>query len=194
MKYILCCGTCGDPPRQLTVINGEPLVERTIRLLWDNGVRDIVISSMEHAFDKYGRLEYDSSGGWINCFAPMEEPACYIFGDVFFSYKAIETIVNTETDSIEFFASAPPFADNYPKAWAEPFAFKVADQKRFREAIEKTRELWQQGQFKRHPIAWELWQVIKGTPLNEIDYTNYTVINDYTCDVDYPGDEKQWIF
>ena len=194
MKYILCCGTCGNPPRQLTVINGEPLVERTIRLLWDNGVRDIVISSMEHAFDKYGRLAYDSSGAWINCFAPMDEPVCYVFGDVFFSYKAIETIVNTETDSIEFFASAPPFADNYPKRWAEPFAFKVVDQKRFREAIEKTRELWQQGQFKRHPIAWELWQVIKGTPLNEIDYTNYTVINDYTCDIDYPGDEKQWIF
>ena len=31
---------------------------------------------------------------------------------------------------------------------------------------------------------WELWQIIKGTPFNKIDYTNYTVINDYTCDVD----------
>lgn len=192
MKYIICCGTTGDPPRQLTVINGEPLVERTIRLLWDNGVRDIVISSMEHAFDKYGRLEYDSSGIWVNCFPPMDGPACYIFGDVFFSYKAIETIVNTQTDSIEFFASAPPFAENYPKGWAEPFAFKVADQKRFREAIEKTKELYYQGKLKR-AISWELWQVIKGTPLNEI-VTNYTVINDYTCDVDDQEDAKQWIF
>jgi hypothetical protein len=193
MKYILCCGTCGDPPRQLTEINGEIILERTIRLLRKNGVEDIEVTSMNPAFDKYGRRPYDSSGAWINCFEPMEEPVCYVFGDVFFSYKAVETIVNTETDSIEFFASAPPFAENYPKKWAEPFAFKVVDQKRFREAIEKTRQLWQQGCFKRNPLAWELWQVIKGTELNKIE-TNYTVINDYSCDVDFPGDEKQWIF
>jgi len=31
---------------------------------------------------------------------------------------------------------------------------------------------------------WELWQVIKDTPLNKINYKNYTVINDYTCDID----------
>ena len=26
----------------------------------------------------------------------------------------------------------------------------------------------------------------EGTPLNKVDYTNYTVINDYTCDIDEP--------
>ena len=35
---------------------------------------------------------------------------------------------------------------------------------------------------------WELWQVIQATPLNHIDYSNYTVINDYTCDIDCPED------
>ena len=44
------------------------------------------------------------------------------------------------------------------------------------------------GYFARRAIAWELWQVIKGTPLNVIDYTNYTVINDWTCDIDEPED------
>ena len=45
--------------------------------------------------------------------------------------------------------------------------------------------------FDRHPIAWELWQVIKNTELNKIDYSNYTVINDYTCDIDKPEDAEK---
>lgn len=191
MKYILMAGTTGNPIRQLTKINGEIILERTIRLLKENGVEDIAVTSMNPAFDKYNRIAYDSSGLWVNCFLPVYDPCCYIMGDVYFSPEAIKTIVNTETDTIEFFASAPPFAENYPKRWAEPFAFKVVDQKRFREAIEKTKELYNSGYLHRC-IAWELWQVIKGTELNKIDYTNYTVINDYSCDIDYPGDEKQW--
>lgn len=194
MKYIIMCGTTGNPIRQLTEINGEIILERTIKLLKENGVKDIAVTSINPAFDKYNRIEYDSSGMWINCFYPMEEPCCYIMGDVYFSPKAIKTIVKTKTDSIEFFASAPPFAEEYPKRWAEPFAFKVVDQEKLREAIEETRWYWENGYFNRHPIAWELWQVIKGTALNKIDYTNYTVINDYSCDIDYPGDEKQWKF
>jgi len=188
MKYILMAGTSYNPPRQLTKINGEIIIERTIRLLKENGVEEIEVSSKNPVFDKYNRRDYDSSGLWVNCFPPMDEPCCYIMGDVYFSPEAIKTIVETETDSIEFFASAPPFAPEYPKRWAEPFAFKVVDQKRLREAVEETKRLREQGCFNRHPIAWELWQVIKGTELNKIDYTNYTVINDYSCDIDYPED------
>ena len=46
--------------------------------------------------------------------------------------------------------------------------------------------------FIRHPIAWELWQIIKQTPINYIDYKNYTVINDYTCDIDWEDQQNQW--
>ena len=81
-----------------------------------------------------------------------------------------------------------PFSPKYTKPWAEPFAFKVEDTTRFFKAIEQTIELDKQGMFKRQPVSWELWQVIKGTPLNKVDYTNYTVINDYTCDVDHARD------
>ena len=192
MRYIILAGTSYDPPRQLTVVRGEVLIERTIRLLKENGVEDIVISSPNPAFDKYGRLDYDGRASWMHCFPPIEEPTCFVFGDVYFSPEAIKKIVETETDTIEFFASAPPFAPGYPKRWAEPFAFKVCDVEHFKWAVEKTKE--NRHLFRRPPIAWELWQVIKGTPINHIDYTNYTVINDYTCDVDEPEDADQWKF
>ena len=205
MKYVIMCGGSydkWDTPKHLTELKGEPLVARTIRLLKENGATDIAISSNNELFEQFGvpvlkhenpyrlPLEGRATSPWLDAFYPMEEPVCYIFGDVVFSPDAIKTIVSTDTDSIEFFASAKPLPDIYPKHWAEPFAFKVKDTRRFFEAIEVTKQYDEQGLFKRQPVSWELWQVIKGTPLNRVDYTNYTVINDYTCDIDCPEDIK----
>ena len=108
-------------------------------------------------------------------------------GDVVFSRNAIKKIIETKTDDVAFFASAPPFSFQYIKPYAEPFAFKVVNQKHFRKAIEFVKANESTGIFERRPIAWELWQVIKGTPINQI-LTNYTVINDFTCDIDRPRD------
>lgn len=201
MKYIIMCGgkyRRWQTPRHLIEFEGEPLVQRTIRLLRECGVKDIAISSNDWRFDKFGvpLLVHDNSydvrgyndfdGYWVDAFYPTQEPTCYVFGDVLFSPEAIEKIVNTDTDDIQFFASKPPFTKLYSKMWAEPFALKVVNTGHLRQAIEQTKDLQDADAFVRKPIMWELWQVIKGTPLNVIDYTNYAVINDYTCDIDNP--------
>jgi len=203
MKYIIMCGGTyrqWDRPRQLTVVDFEPLVARTIRLLRENGIEDIAISSDNPVFEQFGLpvLRHDNSydttgynnftGYWCDAFYPTDEPTCYIFGDVVFSPEAIRTIVDTETDDIEFFASAPPFAEEYPKRWAEPFALKVINTEHLKHAVSLTKQYDDQGLFRRKPIMWELWQVIQGAPLNHIDYNSYTVINDYTCDIDDPDE------
>ncbi len=196
MQYIIMCGGNDlqhwDIPRQLSIVNGEPIVARTIRLLKECGATDISISSNNSGFDDFGvpvihhKNTYKAGGMWIEAFYPTDDPACYLMGDVVFSPEAIKKIVETETDDIEFFASAPPFHKDYFKPYGEPFAFKVVNQPHFKQALSKVREI--RSQFRREPLAWELWQVIKGTPINHIDFTNYTVINDYTCDVDHVRD------
>ena len=198
MKYIIMCGgdyTEWDTPKHLLEVLGEPIVMRTIRLLRENGIEDISISSNNPAFDDIGvpvlrhknkylsRGYNDCDGHWCNAFYPTYEPTCYIFGDVIFSPEAIRTIVETETDDIELFGSAPPFAEIYPKPYIEPFALKVMNTNRLRKAIAKTKEFAAAGRFRREPIMWELWQVIKDTRLNRT-INNYTAINDYTCDID----------
>ncbi|MBQ2605750.1 MAG: hypothetical protein II585_02700, partial [Clostridiales bacterium] len=176
-------------------------VARTIRLLQENGVDDIAISATDPRFNYFGvpvlshENRFDVRADhtvdcWVSAFYPTSEPACYIMGDVVFSPRAIKTIVETPTDSIEFFASAKPLPPIYPKRWAEPFAFKVEDLRLFWESVVLAKKYDEQGLFKRQPVSWELWQVIKGTPLNKIIYTNYKVINDYTCDVDTPEDAR----
>ena len=56
MKYIIMCGGTykrWETPRQLTEIRGEPIVARTIRLLRENGVSDIAISSNNPVFEQF---------------------------------------------------------------------------------------------------------------------------------------------
>lgn len=203
MKYIIMCGGTykkWETPRQLLPINGEPIVARTIRLLRESGIEDIAISSNDPIFEQLGVpvLKHNNSmvvsktlnvsGYWVDAFYPTDEPVCYLFGDVVYSPEAIKTIVETDTDDIEFFASSPPFSPEYIKPWAEPFALKVVNTDHLKHAVCITKQYADMGLFKRHPIMWELWQVIQTTPLNHIDYGNYTAINDYTCDVDYAED------
>lgn len=202
MKYIIMCGgnyLKWSEPRQLLRIHNEPIVCRTIRLLKEEGVEDIAISSNDSRFEGLGvpvlqhNNEYIADGKilagyWHECFYPTDEPTCYIFGDVVFSPEAIHTIVATETDSIQFFASAPPYDPRYIKPWAEPFALKVVDVKHLESAKTVVEQFDRIGWFKRKPIMWELWQVITNHKLNDIDYNSYVAINDYTCDVDSPED------
>ena len=206
MRYIIMCGGVypkWETPRQLTEIHGEPLVARTIRLLYENGIDDIAITAQDERFEQFGVpvLHHENSfvwgkdaiedhSYWVDAFYPSEEPTCYLFGDVFFSPFAIASIVNYTGEDIMFFASAICNGKGYIKPWAEPFAYKVWNQKRFRDCINQTKILQDQGAFRRKPVSWELWQVIKGTQLNVI-VINYHNIEDYTCDVDSPEDAKR---
>lgn len=198
-KYIIMCGGNykeWETPKHLTVINGERIVDRTIRLLREQGIEDIAISTNNPAFNGigvpilhhkntyYARAYNDMDGYWHECFYPMEEPACYIFGDVVFSPEAIKTIVETPTDDIMLFGSKPPFAKEYPKPYIEPFAYKVVNQKHLREACAEVEQLDALGRFGRKPIAWELWSVITLYAPKRINYKAYVGINDYTCDID----------
>lgn len=185
-----------NTPKPMIKIGKEMLIERTLRLLKEEGVEDIAISSTDYRFENFGvplLTHYNPVFNacdyhWLYAFYPMKEPVCYIYGDVFFSPEAIHTIVTTQTDDIEFFASAPPFSKEYVRSWAEPFGFKVTNTKRFFECINRAIELERKGLFRREAISWELWQVIKDTPINEIVYDNYTAINDYTVDIDDNSD------
>lgn len=204
MKYIIMCGgdyAKWDTPRQMQTFRGEKIIERTIRQLRLHGITDIAISSnddrfegfgvpvLRHENDYYAREYNDCDGYWCNAFYPMKCPAVYLHGDVVFSDAAIETIVNTDTDDVQFFASGPPFPPEYPKPYEEPFAWKVVNQEHLRRAIDEVKQLDKHGKFHRKPIAWELWAVIRGqTDVNHIDYNGYIRINDGTCDVDNPNE------
>lgn len=202
MKYIIMCGGVYDnftTPKALSVINGETLVERTIRLLKENGIKDIAISATDKRFDDLGipRLEHENSykyengqiyGYWIDAYYPTEEQVTYLHGDVYYSENAIKKIINLNP-KVNTFIGNEIARNKEHKNWGEPFGWIIVNQKQFREAIDKTKKLQDEGKLERgYAISWELYRVMNGTNPNYmlIDDNNYLSIDDETIDIDAP--------
>lgn len=207
-KYVIMCGGEYEKfktPKHLSVINGERIVDRTIRLLKENGIEDIVITSNNPMFDSCGvpRLEHTNTykqingkqeGYWLDAYYPFddEQKVCYLYGDVYYSEQAIKTIINYDNKKITLFGTSAA-KNKYHNNWGEPFGFKVNDNKRFKNAIKEVKILQDKGRVKRMPVTWELYRYLNGTDINvqKVFEDTYICIDDETMDIDYPDDIKQ---
>ena len=203
MKYIILADSDNvEPfiePRQLSKVNGERLVERTVRLLKENGIKDILITSHDPRFNIKGATRYEpqhnsyngkqQKGYWLDAFTVelLNEPVTFLLGDVYFSEKAIKTIVESKTETTLFFCTdkTKGYSEKYIKKHDEPLAYKVVDFELFKKHIDRVKRMWDKRQTHRHPIIWELYRSINNINVNEHRLTtNYIPINDETCDID----------
>lgn len=203
MLYVIMCGgnySYFEKPKALTVVGGETLLDRTIRLLQEQGIKpdDIKITGSDERLTGHGAqvLHHDNDfkvtdigngrisiqGYWLNAFIETKEPACYIFGDVFFTEKAIKTIVNNRYLGNTLFGTI----NTDLKSWNEPLAYKVEDPETFFKGIQAVKDLHKQGKCNRHPIVWELYRYLNGIDINKhfMLPETYVHIEDGGMDVD----------
>lgn len=185
-------------PKQLSVINGERLVERTIRLLKERGVTDISISSNDDRFSQYAKLlKHENSfktingeviGYWVDAYYPTDEPCIYLHGDVYYSESAIDKILNLNP-SVNTFIGNEVARNKEHKNWGEPFGWIIVDQKSFRKGIEEVKRLQDEGKLERgYALSWELYRVLNNLNPNYqyINDDTYLSIDDETIDIDAP--------
>ena len=201
MKYIIMCGGVYDKfetPKQLSVVNGETLVSRTIRLLKENGIEDISISATDERFDNLGvpRLEHENTykaengiqtGYWVDAYYPLEEPCVYLHGDVYYSEDSIKKIITLNPNVNTFIGNQYALNKEHKKV-GEPFGWIIVDQTSFRKAINECKRLQDEGKSDRMPVSWELYEVLNGHDINDfiISEETYLAIYDETIDIDAP--------
>ena len=203
MFYVIMCGGTYsefDSPRQLIEINGERIVDRTVRLLKENGCEHVFISATDKRFDSCGvpRLEHRNEfsvgegnichGYWLDAFYPNfadTDKVTYIFGDVYFTEGAIKTIVEYQTDRNVLFGTSDA-KNELHENWGEPFAYIVNDYGTFMRGIDTVKKLQDMGICKRTPIVWELYRYLNGLDINvqAVRDDTYICIDDGTLDVD----------
>lgn len=214
MIYVIMCGgtyTEFDYPKQLSVVKGERLVERTIRLLKEAGIQesDIKISSNDERFDEFGveRLEnpnnkYKSvdgvtSGYWLDAFwpdFPEDTRVTYIFGDVWFTEAAIREIVHHQDDAKNILWGTGIANNPQHRNWGEPFAYRVNDYKTFMAGVRVVKALQDEGKLKRRAIVWELYRCLNGLDVNVQQVLvgdTFFIIDDGTIDCDAPARVKE---
>lgn len=201
MKVIIMCGgkySNFETPKQLSIINGETLLERTIRLLKENGITEYYISSNNPMFEKYGTVLYHNNtfeeingeikGYWIDAYYPTNTPCIYLHGDVYYSDSALKKILNLNP-KVNTFIGNEIARNPEHKNWGEPFGYIVVNQEEFRKGIEKTKRLQDEGKLERgYAISWELYRVLNKLDPNKmyINDETYLSIDDETIDVDMP--------
>lgn len=205
MKYVIMCGgnyKDFDEPKQMTRVHGERLVDRTIRLLREAGAKDICITSLDIRFESCGVpvLKHENNfvvkndetvhGFWLDAFYPHftdDTQVTYLFGDVWFTKAAIETIVNAHVTQNTLVGNKTAMNEWHANI-GEPFAYIVTDYRTFMEGVEAVKAMHAQKLLLRHPIVWELYRYLNGLDVNiqTILPETYICIDDGTIDIDRP--------
>ena len=170
-------------PKHLVKINGESILARTIRLLQENGIEDIIITSQDKRYDFKNTIRIPQTDR--DCEIDRFEESvlknitevCYIYGDVYYTEEAIKTIINTGQQGIHFFGHQ----------W-EIVAIKVFNIPLFLKHKNKIKKLYLSKQLDRC-IGWEIYRSLNNLPLKEHNILKgYHFIEDGTDDIDYPED------
>ena len=201
MQVIIMCGGEYKDFKQhkaLSVIKGEVLVEHTIRLLEENGIKDWYISATDPSFEKYGNiLKHKNSfkaegndkciGYWVDAYYPVSKPTIYLHGDVYYTDEAIKKILNLNPTKNTFIGNKYALNEEHKKV-GEPFGWIIVEPNKFFTAIEETKRLQDEGKVERGiAISWELYEVLNGYNVNDfiIDKETYLVL-DNVFDIDAP--------
>ena len=190
-------------PKALTVVGGEPIIERTLRLLGNAGIKreNIYISGSDPRLEQYGVevLHHDNNftvkngyevGYWLDAFYPYfddDVKVTFLYGDAVYSQNAINVIVNNKRPGTMLFGTGLAKNKRH-KEWGEPFAFQVDDYKVFMDAVTELKRLYDEGKTKRNPITWEVYRYLNGLDVNvmAVKDETYICIDDGTMDVDEP--------
>lgn len=197
---IMCGGEYKDfkQHKALSEIKGEILVEHTIRLLEENGVKNWYISATDPSFEKYGNiLKHNNSfkvnengeciGYWVDAYYPISKPTIYLHGDVYYTDESIKKILNLNPTKNTFIGNIYALNEAREKV-GEPFGWIITNPEEFFEAIEETKRLQDEGKVERGiAISWELYEVLNGYNVNDfiIDKDTYLVL-DNVFDIDAP--------
>lgn len=185
--------------KALSIVNGEKLIERTIRLLKENNIEDISISANNNYFDYLGIpiLKHNNSfkfeneevkGYWVDAYYPTNDPCIYLHGDVYYSNEAIKKILNLNPSINTMIGNQYALNENHDKV-GEPFGWIIVNQEEFRKAINKCKKLQDENKIDRgYAISWELYEVLTGRDINDFIITEdtYLAIYDETIDIDTP--------
>ena len=201
MQVIIMCGgkyKDFEKHKALSVIHGEVLVERTIRLLEEREIHNWYISTNDEAFDKYGHIlhhenNFESVNGkwigyWVDAYYPTDLPTIYLHGDVYYTEDAIDKILNLNP-SVNTFIGNELARNTQHIDMGEPFGWIIVDQKRFRENINEAKRLQDEGKLARGvALSWEVYRISNGLNPDRMEVLdeNYLSINDGTIDVDTP--------
>lgn len=189
MKYIIMADGKGtrwnnyrDIPKHFIKVDGETLLERTVRLLHekDPGCQ-VTITSHDPRYEVPGAVRYEPKNNVleIDRFTSelIEDNICFLYGDTYYSESAVTSIVEGETEDMLFFGNEKSIV-----------AVKVGDGALFASHVNRVRQLFLEGKINKC-IGWQVYQSFLGLSFEEKKIAGkYIFVEDGTRDFNSPED------
>jgi len=188
--------------RHLIELDGEPLLHRTVRQYANHG-EVVVLGPPEYQVPPARTIQPEPCEEWdhIAMFAKTlpywgDERTNLVFGDVWFSDRAVETIVEHDGDWRVF--GRPKPSKWTGTRWGEYFCFTLYPEHKgaFKNAMMAALHAFASGAHHR-VTPWEVYYAMEGLPFKitgKHAHTgpHWTTIDDWTDDFDFIEDVERW--
>lgn len=187
MKYIIMADGKGtrwknyqNIPKHLIKIDGEILLERTVRQLnnQDKGAK-VIITSHDKRYEFKGATRYEPLNNVleIDRFTEelIEDNICFLYGDTYYTDETINNIINSKVDDILFFGNQKSIV-----------AIKVKDSKLFKKHISNVKNLFLENKIQNCK-GWQVYQSFQNLEFDKKQIKDkFVIVDDETIDYNTP--------
>lgn len=187
MKYIIMADGKGtrwknyqNIPKHLIKIDGEILLERTVRQLnnQDKGSK-VIITSHDKRYEFKGAIRYEPLNNVleIDRFTEelIEDNICFLYGDTYYTDETIHNIINSKVEDILFFGNQKSIV-----------AIKVKDSKLFKKHISNVKNLFLENKIQNCK-GWQVYQSFQNLEFDKKQIKDkFVIVDDETIDYNTP--------
>ena len=187
MKYIIMADGKGtrwknyqNIPKHLIKIDGEILLERTVRQLnnQDKNAK-VIITSHDKRYEFKGATRYEPLNNVleIDRFTEelIEDNICFLYGDTYYTDETINNIINSKVDDILFFGNQKSIV-----------AIKVKDSKLFKKHISNVKNLFLENKIQNCK-GWQVYQSFQNLEFDKKQIKDkFVIVDDDTIDYNTP--------
>ena len=167
-------------PKHLVEVEGEVLLERTVRLINKlDPSSKVIITSHDKRYEFEGSTRYEPKNNILEIdrftYELIEDNMCFLYGDTYYTEETMEKIINTDTDELLFFGNNKSIV-----------AIKVKDSEVFKENINKVKELFLKNKIKNCK-GWQVYQSYQNLEFDKKQIGDrFVVVDEKTIDYNTP--------
>jgi hypothetical protein len=174
-------GNNSGTSKHLAKINGETLLARTVRLLRENGAKDIIITTHNPAYETPGARLHQPLNNTREIDRFTEEligdDICFLYGDTYYCSDTIEQIIAAPTSRMLFFGNHKSI-----------IAIKIARADIFLNALNRVKQSINRGELIDGK-GWQVYRAHQNLPYNSNDIVDdFIVVDSANCDINTPND------
>jgi len=172
-------------PKHLALVDGEPVIGRTVRLLRE--VADdpeVIITSHDERYEFPGAVRHEPENNIyeIDRFTAelVCDDMCFLYGDTVYDRDVLADIATSETDDILFYGNRKSVV-----------AVRIGNADFFRKHFDRVRNLFIEGEIDKCK-GWQIYQSVTGQNLTErpVIGDRFKVVDERTTDINTPEEYK----